>query len=183
VSWRPAQLPPRHSLPRDVVVPVLPGLGFTWYDRRGSYWARRAFLSLAWLAVTGLVTLVTAAFLAAIRHSSASASGVLLGIEVAYSLGILALFAVQTPRRWNDPDAPSRLGRRPAAETQRGQARGGLRPWYVLGQVLLAFSFLFVGLYLALLLTSLLPETPAERQARLRLARELRSRGHGTPGH
>lgn len=178
----PAHLPPRRLLPRDVVVPVLPGLGFTWYDRRGSYWARRAGLSLMWAIVTALITLVTIAVLAAIRDSSAAGFGALLGIEVAYSLGILAFFAVQTARRWNDPDAPGRLLGRPAASKQPGaRKRGAARLWYLLGQLFLAFSFLTVGMYLAMLLTSLLPESLAERQARIRIAAELRRRGHAVP--
>ena len=37
---RPASLPPRHALPDGVQVPVLPGLGVSWYDRRNGYWGR-----------------------------------------------------------------------------------------------------------------------------------------------
>ena len=51
-----------------------------------------------------------------------------------------------------------------------------------LGQALLALSCLTLGPYLALLLMSVLPETPAERRARLWVAAELRGRGHLMPG-
>jgi uncharacterized membrane protein YhaH (DUF805 family) len=179
---RPPRLPPRRSLPRDVVVPSLPGLGFTWYDRRGSYWARRAGLSLMWAIVTTLITLLTVGFLAAIRDSSPAGFGVLLGIEVAYSLGVLAFFAIQTARRWNDPGAPGQLlGRSAAGKQHAGRKSGAARVWSGLGQLLLAFSFPTIGLYLAMLLTSLLPETLAERHARRRIAAELRRRGHVLP--
>jgi hypothetical protein len=47
--------------------------------------------------------------------------------------------------------------------------------------VLAVGSVAFVGLYLALFLTSLLPETLVERQARLRLGELLRARGLDAP--
>jgi hypothetical protein len=169
-SSRLVALPPRHSLPRDVVVPVLPGLGFTWYDRSGNYWTRRIGLSLMWALVTALITLLTVFFLGAFRPGPGFA--VLLGIEVAYSLGFLAFFMVRTARAWNDPP-PARQ-----VPPRSGAARARSLP----GQALLAIGFLFIGFYLALLVTSLLPETPAERRARLQVAEELRGRGHLAPG-
>ncbi|HEY5990400.1 MAG TPA: hypothetical protein VIV12_29030, partial [Streptosporangiaceae bacterium] len=89
---------------------------------------------------------------------------------------------IQTARRWNDPGAAGQLLGRSAAGGQRGGPRGGsARVWRVLGQLLLTFSFLSIGLYLAMLLTSLLPETLAERHARRRIAAQLRARGHAPP--
>lgn len=165
MSVNPGQLPPRHALPRDVVVPVLPGLGLTWYDRRGAgYWARRAGLSLLWALITALVTLIIVAILIAFSHRSTAAFIVVLLLEIVYSLSILAFFAAATARGWNDPE--------PAT----------IRPGNVPGQIFFALSFLTFGLYLALLLTSLLPETPAERHARLRVAAALHGHGHSVPG-
>ncbi len=164
MSADPAGLPPRHALPRDVTVPVLPGLGLTWYDRRGTgYWGRRAALSLLWLFLTAVVTLIVVAILIALSDRSTAGFTVMLVLEVVYSLGVLAFFAVATARGWNDPH--------PAA----------IRPGNVPGQIFLILSSLTIGLYLALLLTSLLPETPAERHARLQVAEELRGRGHAVP--
>jgi hypothetical protein len=155
------QLPPRHELPRDVVVPVLPGLGLTWYDRRGAgYWGRRAGMSLLWLFLTALVSLIVVAILIALAHRSTVGFTVVLVLEIVYSLGILAFFTVATARGWNDPH-PSTI-----------------RPGNIPGQIFLILSSLTIGLYLALLLTSLLPETPPERHARLQVAEELRGRGH-----
>ena len=165
MNARPGQLPPRHELPRDVVVPVLPGLGLTWYDRRGAgYWGRRAGMSLLWLFLTALVTLITVAILIALYHRSLAGFTVVLVIEVVYSLAILAFFTVSTARTWGDSQ--------PAP----------VRPRNGPGQVFFALSALSVGLYLALLLTSLLPETPVERHARLGVAAELRRRGPTVPG-
>ena len=161
MSARPAGLPPRDALPRDVTVPVLPGLGLTWYDRRGAgYWGRRAALSVLWLFLTVLVTLIVVAILIALWHRSTAGFTVVLVAEVVYSLGVLVFFAAATARGWNDPH-PSTI-----------------RPGNVPGQIFLVLSSLTVGLYLALLVTSVLPETPAERHARLQVAGQLRDRGH-----
>jgi hypothetical protein len=164
VSARPEPLPPRRSLPRDVVVPVLPGLGLSWYDRRGAgYWGRRAGMALLWVLLTALVTLIVVAILIALWHRSAAGFALVLLLEVAWSLGILAFFATATARGWNDPDPEA------------------IRPGNVAGQVFFGLSFLTPGLYLALLVTSLLPETPAEHHARLKVAAALHGHGHG-PG-
>jgi hypothetical protein len=164
VSARPEHLPPLDALPPDVTVPVLPGLGLTWYDRRGAgYWARRAGMSVLWAFLTALVTLITAAILTAFYHRSAAAFTAVLALETAYSLAILAYFAAAAARTLNDP--------------QPGPIRA--RSWP--GQVFFGFSALSIGLYLALLLTSLLPEPPAERRAWLGVAAELRRRGHALP--
>jgi hypothetical protein len=64
-------LPPRNALPRDVEIPVLPGLGLTWYDRGGAYWARRAALAFMWALVLLLIVLMDVGIFGAIRHSLA----------------------------------------------------------------------------------------------------------------
>jgi hypothetical protein len=166
-------LPPRSALPRDVPVPALPGLGLSWYDRGPGYWARRAGMALLWLLLTALVTLITVAVLIGLYHRSLAGFYLVLIIEILLSAGVLALFAVQTARRWNDPEAPSPLfGRPPGAAA--GHRRSALA---AAGQIALAVSFLSIGLYLALLITALLPETLAERRARLHIAGQLRDRG------
>jgi hypothetical protein len=196
------RLPPRRSLPRDVQVPVLPGLGQRWYDRHGaSYWIRRAGLSSLWAFLTALVALILAAVLVAFYDRSLAAFMVVLGIEVVYTLGILAYFAVMAVRHWNDPDLAGQMfsrsgrsrapggGRGSAAHNRAGNERAGneragpgsRRAVHVLGQTLVALSCLTLGPYLALLLMSVFPETPAERRARLWVAEELRRRGHLRP--
>jgi hypothetical protein len=182
MSARSVRLPPRRSLPRDVRIPVLPGLGQTWYDRHGaSYWIRRAGLSFLWAMLTALVALIVVSVLIAFYHRSLAAFLVVLGVEVAYTFGTLGYFAVMAVRHWNDPAVAgqmfSRSGRLRAPGS--GTARAGAG--HVLGQLLLALSCLSLGPYLALLLLSVLPETPAERRARLWVAAELRDRGHLTP--
>ncbi len=223
VSAGPVRLPPRRSLPRDVEIPALPGLGQTWYDRHGlSYWIRRAAMSFLWAMLTALVGLLVVSVLIAFYRRSLAAFAVFLVIEVAYTLGILGYFAVVAVRHWNDPDlagqmfsrsrrstatgtGKSRAGKSRAGKSGTGKSgtgksgagnggagnggagnggaeNGGSRRRHWLGQLLLALSCLTVGPYLALLMISVLPETPAERRARLWVAAELRGRGQPMPG-
>jgi hypothetical protein len=155
-------LPPRRALPPDVEVPVLPGLGVTWYDRSGSYWARRAAMSVFWLLITAAVTLAVVAILIAAFHRSRPAFFVVLILEAAWTAGMLAFFARRTVRvRRGQPGVPGRRG-----------------PLRAATQLLLGLSFLSPGLYLGLLGTSLLAESPAEQQARRQVAGQLSRRGH-----
>jgi hypothetical protein len=172
-------MPPRHALPAGVRVPVLPGLGVSWYDRRNGYWARRAGIALLWLFLTALIILITVAILIAIRHRSVAGFSVALGIEIAYSLGIPAYLATMAVRHWNDPAVAGRL----FGGGDRGGrgGRGGSRLVRALTQVFVGFSFLSIGLYLTLLVIWMLPETPPERRARLFVACELHGSGHGLP--
>jgi hypothetical protein len=186
------RLPPLSALPRDVTVESLPGLGTTWVDRGAAYWLRRAGLALMWAVVVTLVTAIVIGFLGGIRSSSRTGFYAALAVEVAWSLAIIGWFIVGTVRRWNDAAPPRRLtgrsrraGRagRPGQAGRDGAALGVLaRSGFLIGQVFLVVgSLFFLGLYVALFLTYLLPEIPAERQARLRLSQALRARGYTPP--
>jgi len=180
-----ARLPPRSALPRDVVVESLSGLGTTWYDRGAAYWARRAGLALMWAVLITLVTLIVVGFLGAIRGSSKTGFYAALAVEVAWSLTIIVWFGVRTVQRWNDPAPPRRLARRSRRAASGGAALGVLaRSGFVIGAAFLVIgSLFFLGLYVALFISYLLPEIPAEHQARLRLAERLRARGYTAPGN
>lgn len=177
------RLPARNSLPPDVEIPALPGLGTTWYEHRGArYWLRRAIVSSMWALATLGLTLITVGFLEAIHKGSRGAFYGLLGFELAYLVGMPALVLIRTARRWNAPEmdaAPSGRSRTGRLAGTRRRPRAHLQ--HALGQVLLVMSSLSVGLYLAMLLTSLPPETLVERQARSRLAQELRARERRHP--
>ena len=194
MSARSVRQPPHRSLPNDVQIPVLPGLGQTWYDRHGaSYWIRRTGLAFRWALLTALVALILMAVLVACYHRSLAAFMAVLGIEVVYTFAVLGYFAVRAVQHWNDPDVAGHMFSRPGRTgtpggrngntgTDRAGQRGGARARHLLGPALLALSCLTLGPYLALLLMSVLPETPAERRARLWVAEELRGRGHLRPG-
>ncbi len=164
-------LPPRRALPPDVEIPVLPGLGVTWYDRTGGYWARRAAMSVFWLLITAAVTLAVVAILIAAFHRSRPAFFVVLILEAAWTAGMVAFFTRRTARvRRGQAGAGG-----PVSTAGRAGGRGPLR---AATQLLLGLSFLSPGLYLGLLGTSLLAEPPAEQQARRQVAEQLSRRGH-----
>jgi uncharacterized membrane protein YhaH (DUF805 family) len=178
-----ASLPPRGALPRDIEIPALPGVGRTWYDHGGRYWARRAGLSLLWALVLLLIVLIDVGIFTSIRHSSPAGFSVLLIIDVVVAAAVLGYFAVRTVRRWHTPALPGRA--RTVFRAGRGRAgavlSGFVQIGYLLAVLAVAVVFLFCPVFmLVLFLMSLLPEPLPERQARLWLAERLRERGHGT---
>jgi cytochrome b561 len=171
-------LPPRRSLPRDVVVPALPGLGHSWYDRGPGYWARRAGMSLMWLLLVLLVVAFDVGLFSGIRNSSRAGFAVAVGVDAALALAVIGFVVVRTARRWRLPQPPRQM-RDPGARGRPRAGRGALARLVYPAGVLLAAVVMLVcpGLFIALFLTSLLPATPAERQARLWLAEQLHRRG------
>jgi hypothetical protein len=174
-------LPPRHALPRDVEIPRLTGLGLTWYDRGGRYWARRVWLSLMWAILLAIIGAIDAGFFSAMNRSSHAGFGVFIVIDAVLSVGLLAWGAIQTARRWNVAKPPRRasqprlrFGPGPAGQLLASLAQLGY--WLLI--LIVAIAMLFVpGLFIFLFLSSLLPETLAERQARLLMAERLAERG------
>jgi hypothetical protein len=178
-----ASLPPRSALPRDVDIPVLPGVGITWYDRGGSYWRRRVALALMWAVALLLIVLIDVGIFTAIRHSSPGAFAILLTIDVIVAIAVLCYFAVRAVQRWNTPALPGTARTAMRARRGRGGAflSGLLQIGYLLAVLAIAVVFLFCpALILAMFLMSLMPEPLAERQARLWMAERLRERGYRT---
>jgi uncharacterized membrane protein YhaH (DUF805 family) len=179
-----AALPPRSALPRDVEIPALPGVGRTWYDRGGKYWARRAGLTLLWALVLLLIVLIDVGIFSSIRHSSHAGFAIVLTIDVIVAVAVLVYFAMRTARRWNTPSLPGRA--RTVFRVGRGRTgaflSGFVQIGYLLAVLAVAAVFLFCpALIIALFLMSLLPEPLPERQARLWMAERLREHGHGIP--
>jgi hypothetical protein len=181
---RSEPLPPRAALPRDVEIPALPGLGVTWYDRGLRYWARRAGLSLMWAVVLALIVAFDVGLFSGIRRSSRTGFAAFLGIDVALTAALLVWAAVDTVRRWATASLPGQgrtLLRRPRTRSRAALSRFAQR-YYALPMLFLAVVFLvFPGLFVVMFLTSLLPESPTERHARLWMAERLRQRGYQVP--
>ena len=98
-------LPPRGALPRDIEIPAVPELGRTWYDRGGKYWTRRAALAFMWAVVLLVIVLIDVGIFCTIRQSSAAAFVVLLAIDAAVAVAVLATppsvpHGTGTPRRF-----------------------------------------------------------------------------------
>jgi cytochrome b561 len=174
-------LPRRLTLPRDVEIPALPGLGVTWYDRGAAYWARRAGMSLMWAFVLAIIAAIDSGLFGSIRQSSRTGFDVFIAIDAVLCAALLAWMAVRMAQNWNVAKPPGRAAM-PSFAFGRGPARQLLGCLAQLGFFLLipvsAFVLLvFPGLFIALFLGSLLPETLTERQARLLVAEQLRERG------
>jgi hypothetical protein len=174
-------LPPRHTLPRDVIVPALPGLGLTWYDRGPEYWPRRLVLSLMWLVILAIIGAFDSGLFSAMRQSSRTGFDVFITIDALLSAGVVAWIAVRTVQRWNVAKPPTRPAR-PVFRFGPGLAGQLLSSLAQLGFLLLVFAgavaFLICpGLFIAMFALSLLPETPTERQTRLWVAEQLNERG------
>lgn len=177
-------LPPRRALPRDVQIPPLPGLGVTWYDRGSAYWARRAKLTLMWGFSLIAIGLIDLGFYSAVRQSSRGGSLVLLFIDALLTVGVLVFVAVRTRRRWDIASLPG--GAKTVFRVGRGRPGTFLSVFvqivYWLLVLLTAFlCLLFPAFFIAMFLTSLLPEPLVERQARLWMTEQVRERRLAMP--
>ena len=194
-------LPPRAALPRDVEIPVLPNLGDTWYDHGLPYWARRVGMTLLWVLVLALLGALDFGIFSGIRQSSRTGFAVFLAVDVALTVALLVWAAVRTVQQWNTAALPGQApGLFPARKgpARDGTARNGpdrngpdrkgtafrrfapLFYWPLVLVMAVAFLF-FPGIFILMFLTSLMPQTPTERHARLWMAEQLRERGHYQP--
>jgi hypothetical protein len=157
----------------------------TWYRRGRPYWARRVRLTLMWGFVLFLLGLIDVGFISAMRPSSRSA---FLVVEAIVTVVVLASFAVRMARRWNVATLPAPY--RPIFSYSVGRGRSGaiLTGFLQLGLILVVLvaafaSMIFPALFIAMFLTSLMPEPLSERQARLWMAELSHDRGDRTrPG-
>jgi hypothetical protein len=178
---RPDALPPRTALPPDVTIPALPTLGDSWYDRGPRYWTRRAGVTLMWVVVLALIASFDYGLFSGIRRSSQAGFAVVLAIDIALTVSLLVYFAVRTAKQWNTAALPGQVsvgfwGRKGGAFRGLGQFA------YRVAILVTAVGLLvFPGFFVVLLLTSLMPETPTERHARLWMAERLRKSGHMAP--
>jgi hypothetical protein len=170
--------PARGGLPPGVPIEQLPVLGTSWYERRAGYWVRRVWLFVLMAIVVSVGLAFVIGFLAGIKDSSATGFMVVLVVEIAWSLAIVAYMMTRTFQRWNELDRSRPLTRRQRRAVGTGGALGALaQAGFVVGQfVLVIGSVLFFGLYVSLLIYTLLPEYPPEHKARLRLAEQLTAR-------
>lgn len=154
-------------------------LGDTWYERGVRYWLRRAGMVIMMAVVIAIVVAVLWGLFGAIREASVTGFYIALSIEIAYSVAIIAWLVVRTARRWNNlrPAEAKPMSRREGAVLGT-LVRVGSVVWPL---VFVVGGLLFIGLYVAMLLAMLTPETIWERPARLEMAERLRSRGFDIP--
>lgn len=164
--------PPRAGLPPGILLPRVPALGTSWYERGLSYWARRTgAVLLLCVAVAIYATIIAGVMLAAGPPGSAGFLGVLAG-ELVFS-AVTGVFAFRHLCRLGitgrSAESSPRTG---AAGAGAGLLAFGAGP---VGAAILAVSVLLsAGFVLAALVMWLLPVLPAERHARDLVASQLR---------
>jgi hypothetical protein len=172
--------PPRPGLPRGISVDKLPWVGTTWYERGLAYWARRLALAAFAAALLALFTVILVLFLQGVYRSSGQHAWFygLLCLEIVFSLatgGYLLYRMVKHP-------AVTAAASLTAARRRVGGAGGigiAARSGFALAQLVIVLAAaLSYGLWTAALLRSLSPLLPPERQARQRMADQLRARGY-----
>lgn len=165
-------LPPRSELPPGILIPRVPALGTSWYERGLSYWARRAgAVLLLCVAVAVYATVISGAVRAAGPPGSAGFLGVLLA-EIVFS-AVTGVFAFR--HLWHLGITGRSAAGNPRAGA--GGAGAGLLVFQAgaVGAAILAVSVLLsAGFVLAALVLWLLPVHPAERRARDLVATQLR---------
>lgn len=155
--------PPRDQLPPGTVIPKLPIIGTTWYERGPSYWARRAGATLFTAVMLAAWTAMVGAFVRASGPAGSPAFTSVLVAEIVFSLGTGAwLF-----HRMGQPESQRWM---PSVRTVSIVTRVGSVILIVLWGIAVLLSY---GLILALFLRSFAPVPPPERDARSRLANEL----------
>lgn len=165
------RFPPRDQLPPGVLIPKLPAVGTTWYERGLSYWVRRAGATLFLAVMLAAWTAMIGAF---VRASGPAGSPAFIGVlvaEVVFSLGTGAWLFY---RMWKQPSQRWMPSVRSVSIATRLGSVLLIALWGV--AVLLSY-----GLILALFLRSFTPVPPPERAARSRLADELQKRPRRIP--
>jgi hypothetical protein len=129
-------------------------------------------LALIWGVVLCLLGLIDAGFVSAMRPSSRT---VFLVVEALVTVAVLALFAIRIARRWNVAALPQPY--RPIFSYSIGKGRTGavLTVFLQLGLIVVVLvaafaTIIFPALFIAMFLSSLMPEPLSERQARLWIA-------------
>jgi len=173
-------LPARDTLPGDVQIPSLPGVGTTWYDRGHGYWPRRARTVLLLASLLAVIGLIDRGLFAAIHRSSQTGFVAFVSIDAALAVSFLAFCLVRAKRRWNVASLPRRA--KPPASGKPGRTGSAVTGFMQLAWTLLVLASAFLCLVcpvmlIALLIDSLLPEPLGERQARLWITERLAQRG------
>jgi hypothetical protein len=179
--------PARDRLPPGVTITRLPVLGTSWYERRLSYWCRRAVIVGLLLIAVVVYVLIIAGIVRAAGPPGSAGFAALLAAEAAFTIvtGVLVFRHL-----W-------RLGITGRAVRRRGTAgsagaSAGLVAFWTGGAgaaLLAAGALLTAGFVLAALVIWLAPVPPTERYARRRIAEDLRVRQHvplhgpGKSGH
>jgi hypothetical protein len=156
------RFPPRDRLPPGVMITSLPGLGTSWYERRFSYWCRRAGAVALLVIAVVVYVLIIAGIVRAAGPPGSPGFLALLTAEIVFTI-VTGIWSFR--HLW-------RLGITGRA-LRRNRAAGSA------GAALLAVgTLLTAGVVLAALIMWLTPIPSAERYARQRMEEDLRVHQH-----
>jgi hypothetical protein len=178
------RFPPRDRLPPGVTVTSLPGLGTSWYERRFSYWCRRAGAVALFAIAVVVYVLIIAGIVRAAGPPGSPGFLALLTAEVVFTI-VTVIWSFR--HLWRLGITGRALRRNRAAGASAGMAAfwaGGVG-----AALLIVGALLTAGFVLAALAVWLTPIPPTERYARQRMEEDLRVRQHaplhgpGRTGH
>lgn len=155
------------------MIPRLPAVGTTWYERGFAYWVRRVAVTVLLAAILAAWTALIGAF---VRASGPAGSPEFITVLTAEIIISLATGIWMFYRLWKHPSQAWRTGWRPAQGTAAGAGTAGIlvRAGSAIATVVFVIGVLLTyGLFLALFLRSLVPVQPTEREARRVLADQL----------
>lgn len=170
------RLPARTGLPPGVTITRLPVLGTSWYERRFSYWCRRAgAVALLAIAVVIYVLIITGIIMAVGQPGSPG----FLAVATAEIVFTIATGIWSFRHLWR-LGVTGRALRRNRAAGSAGASAGLMAFWAggVGVALLLAGALLTAGFVLATLVMWLSPVLPTERYARQLLDDDLRVDRH-----
>jgi hypothetical protein len=171
--YNAVRFPPRAELPRGVVIPVLPALGTTWYERGISYWARRTGVLLVLIAVVAIYVAIISGVVRAAGPPGSPGFLTVLTVEAVFTLvsGVLMV-----RHFWRAGVSGQLANGKPGKNRGVGGGLGLLAASAgpVGAFLIVASAVLTAGGILAVAVLWLVPALPAEQYARRQLAEALR---------
>jgi hypothetical protein len=167
-----ARFPPRGELPPDILIPRLAGLGTSWYERRLSYWSRRAGAVLLLVIAVAIYSTIIAGVVSAAGPPGSTGFLAALLAEIVFSIAT-GVFAFRHLWRLGISGRSTRGNPRTgAAGASAGILAFGAGAVGV--AILVVSALLTAGFVLAALAIWLVPVPPAEQHARRFVADQLR---------
>lgn len=177
------RFPRRAELPPGTVIQRVPALGTSWYERRFSYWSRRAGAILLLIAAVAIYAVIISGPISAAGPAGSAGFLAALFAEIVFCAvtGVL-MFRHLWQLGISGRSAGANTGR-----SGRAGAGLGLLASSVGGAVgaflVVVAALVSGGVVLAALAIWLLPVPPSEQYARRQLAERLRLYGQAHKGH
>ncbi|WP_406104394.1 hypothetical protein OG698_19655 [Streptomyces sp. NBC_01003] len=159
-------------MPGDGRIPVLPGLGTSWYERGVRYWMRRTGTGVLWLAVLAFFCFVSLSLYSGFREVLPSGVRTVWDVAQAVAACVAVVWGWVVQRRAHrrdllDPPSPgrARARRRASAGRSTGLAVLGRGLVVIAAPVMPAFAAFCVGWSVAVLTVREYPTEVGARRA------------------